>query len=416
MDDIVCNRCSLLCDDGLAEITGEGAKSLGLCHLGHTHLETMAHQISTDAISREGGKETNLSVEEALKMATELLISAENPLLYGWTRSTNETINEGINLAKTVKGIFDSSVNMGLLQSIKHNIHKMKLEIILEDVLNNGEFILYWGSNPVESSHRHASRFTVFPRGQNIPQGVESRIIGVVDVRETETMKMANHRIIIKIGKDKELANGLIAELKGAAQSKSSVAGLPTTTLIGLSQAFRKSDYIVIFYGSGIVNSDDASGNLSAIAELIQTLRGMGKKAFALPMWHESNDMGIANAMIKAKIDDDKDASTLTRLSRGDFDVVLVVNSDPLISLPNNAAKGMAKTKLIYIGPEGGITENKAQLALRVADDIISGKGTMTRVDMKEIPLKVWRDKQPSNTAFEIITQLHQMILKKNGS
>ena len=156
--------------------------------------------------------------------------------------------------------------------------------------------------------------------------------------------------------------------------------------------------------------------NLSAIEEMIQTLRDMGKKAFALPMWHESNDMGIIDAMHKAKIDAIEGESTLLKISRGDFDVALVVCSDPLASLPNDAARGLVKTKMIYIGPEGGLTENKSQLSLRVADEIISGKGTMTRVDMKEIPLKVWRDKQPSNTAFEVITQLHQLIQEKiNG-
>jgi len=415
MDDIVCNRCSLLCDDVLAELNDKEIKSMGLCRLGHAHLESMANLTVMDSISREGSKEKELSLEEALENAAQILSSAKNPILYGWSRCTNETITEGISLTRTINGTFDSTTSLGLLQSMKHDIHNMKLETNLDEVLNNGEFILYWGSNPVESSHRHASRFTVFPRGDKVPQGVESRVIGVIDVRETETMKMANHRIIIPVGKDKDLAAALSADLTGKGQSNPSELGISPNTLIGLSQALRKSDFTVIFYGSGIMNSGHIDENLAAIVELIKILQDMGKKAFALPMWHESNDMGILDAMQKAKTDIHEE-STIRKLSRGDFDVSLIVCSDPFSSLPNNAAKGLAKTKIIYIGPREGLTESKAQLSLRVTDDIISGKGTMTRVDMKEVPLKTWGGtEQSSPTVQEIITQLHQRIQKKVG-
>jgi formylmethanofuran dehydrogenase subunit B len=426
MDDIVCNRCSLVCDDVCAEIEDKEVRSLGLCRLGHIHLESAARLSAVEAISRENGKENILKLDKALAMAAEMLISAKHPLLYGWSRCTNETIREGLSLAKTLKAVFDSSASMGLSQSMSHDIHNMKLETDLDAVHNKGEFILYWGSNPVESSHRHASRFTVFPRGENIPQGVESRIIGVIDVRETETMKMANHRIIIPHGRDSELARALIDDLAGKTPVKTSIVGLSATTVVGLSQALRKSDFTAIFYGTGFMNSGKINENLTILAELIKTLRGLGKKAFAMPMWHESNGMGVTKILHNyTKVSTAADfaserpvstgtETTLQKLEKREFDVALIVGNDALALLPGRAAKGLAGMKTIYIGSAGGLTDHKAHLSLRVTDDIISGSGTMTRVDMKDFQLKTWGvAKQPPQNASDIITKLHQLIQAK---
>jgi len=422
----VCNRCSLLCDDVLAEMENKETKSLGLCRLGHTHLERVARLSGIEAISREDGKENKLSLDNALAKAADMLISAKHPLLYGWSRCTNETIREGLSLAETLKAVFDSHASMGLSQSMTHNTHNMKLEIDLEMVHNKGEFILYWGSNPVESSHRHASRFTVFPRGESVPQGVESRVIGVIDVRETETMKMGNHRIIIPHGGDSELARALIDDLTGKTPLKKPIMGLPATTLVGLSQALRKSDFTVIFYGTGLVNSGEAMENLSVLAELIQTLRGLGKNAYAMPMWHEPNDMGVikssselAETTLALDFASGKPIpsgmkTTLQGLAVGEFDVALIVGNDALAELPGQAARGLANTRTIYIGSADGLMDHKALLSLRVTDDIMSGSGTMTRVDMKDIQLKIWGgNKHSTQNAFDIISQLHQLIRAK---
>jgi formylmethanofuran dehydrogenase subunit B len=426
MEDIVCNRCSLLCDDVQAEIGGKEVKSLGLCRLGHTHLERVARTPRIEAISREGGKENNLDFDEALAKAAEMLISAKHPLLYGWARCTNETISEGLSLAKTLKAVFDSSTSMGLSQSMSHNLHNMKLETDLEAVHNKGEFILYWGSNPVESSHRHASRFTVFPRGEKVPQGVESRVIGVIDVRETETMKMANHRIIIPHGKDSELARALIDDLTGKTPLKKTIVGLTAITMVSLSQALRKSDFTILFYGSGLVNSGTTMENLSALAELVQTLRNLGKNAYAMPMWHETNGLGVIKLLSRhaekpASLDfaSGKPVSTgmdtnLQKLAKREYDVALVVGSDALSFLPGRAAKGLANMKSIYIGSPGGLMDHEAHLSLRVTDDIMTGSGTLTRVDMKDFQLKTWGGrKQPPQNVFDVITQLHQLIQTK---
>ncbi|NHJ14282.1 MAG: hypothetical protein EAX95_11435 [Candidatus Thorarchaeota archaeon] len=426
MKEIVCNGCSLVCDDVLAETAKEETRSLGICRLGHAHLERAVNLSESEAILREGSNEVGLKLGKALDKAAGILIKANHPLLYGWSRCTNEAIEEGLALAATLKATFDSHASMGLAQSMHHKIHDLKLETDLEVVLNRGEFIVYWGSNPIESSHRHASRFTVFPRGENAPQGVESRVVGVIDVQETETMKMANHRIIIPHGGDSELAKALVADLTGKTPLKTSILGLPAATLVGLSQALRKSDFTVVFYGTGFVNSGKTKENLSALDELVHTLRGLGKEAYAMPMYHEPNEMGIVKSLVEkfnspAALDFStgqpnsiSSKATLQKLANGEFDVALIVGYDALISLPGLAAKGLAKTTTIYVGPAGGITDNMSLLSLRACDDILSGVGTITRIDMKDVQLVTWGDtKQSAKNTFEVVSDLHRMIQTK---
>ena len=394
MEDIVCNGCSLLCDDVVAEIDNGEVRSLGLCLLGFTHLDVaLKHQESN-------------SVDDKLEKAADLLASAENPLVFGWSNASNEAIKEGLALAETLGGHFDSVANLGVVQAMTHSIHSLKLDADLEYVRNNGEFIIYWGSDPAESVHRHPSRFAVLPRGEKTPEGVESRRIGVVDIRETETMKMANHRMIIPIGSDLEFLEAVTSELEGKSSITSSVLGIPAAEVIGFVSGFKKSDCTVIFYGSGILNSGNALEKLTALSRLVQAVRKSGKEAYALPMYPETNLMGVVNVA-------DEIPSSLQKIVANEFTTALIVGDDPLSSLPGPAAKALAKAKLVYIGPPGGLADKKATVSIHTTDMIIQGSESMSRLDQVKIEFKPWRGVRKSETTSEILKKLHQLVKTK---
>ncbi|GAG84278.1 unnamed protein product, partial [marine sediment metagenome] len=295
-------------------------------------------------------------IEKKLVKAADILVNAESLLLYGWTRTTNEAIIEGQGLASTLNGHFASSADLGSMQAMSHSIHSQGLDIDLEYVRNNGEFIIYWGSDPSESLHRHPSRFAVLPRGEKIPEGIESRTIGVVDVRQTETMKMANHRLILPAGSDAELLDTVIAELEGKSLIKDTILGIPGSELIGFVRGLQKSDCTVIFYGNGVINSGNQDANLTGIARLVEVLRSNGKEAYALPMFVQPNTMGA----IKATLEGKSGANSLQRLISKEFDTVLVVGDDVLANLPGPAAKALANTQIVYVGQPRGLTDKKA--------------------------------------------------------
>lgn len=396
MESIVCNGCSLLCDDVVAEVSGKNINSLGLCRLGQAHLETA---IASKIVSNE----------KKLEKAASILMSAKSLLLYGWTYATNEAVNEGLDLATTLKGHFGSSAELGPLQVMSHGIHMRGLDIDLEYVRNNGEFIIYWGTNPSESLHRHPSRFAVLPRGKKIPEGIESRTIGVVDVRQTETMKMANHRLIIPIGSDAELLGTVIAELDGRSAIKSKVLGIPASELIGFVKGLQKVDCIIIFYGGGVINSGNHDANLSGITKLIAALRAAGKDAYALPMFVQSNAMGVTQLAQEHKIG----ADSLQKLTTGEFDTTLIVGDDVLTKLPGPAARAIAKTQIVYVGPPGGLTDKRAAVSIHTTDTIISGSGSMKRLDMNKIEFTKWKASTDDETLIAVLQRLHEIVRAK---
>ncbi|MFX0107212.1 MAG: hypothetical protein ACFE7R_02920 [Candidatus Hodarchaeota archaeon] len=396
MEEIVCNGCALLCDDVTAEISGMDVKSLGMCRLGHAHLSS----------ALKYSKEIITSTEDSVEQVAEILQSAESLLLYGWSRSTNEAIQEGIKLAKILKAPFETHAGHSQIHALSHPLHGSKLEIDLEYARNNGEFIIYWGSDPSESSHRHPSRFAVLPRGEKIPEGIESRTIGVVDVRETETMKMANHRLIIPPGSDVALLKAVTGEVSGKSSLTESVVGISPTELIAFSKNLLKADCTVIFYGSGFLNSGKAKENLGALAELLKAIRKSGKEAFALPMAHESNIMGAAEQTTES-------SETLKRLFNGEFDVVLVVGDDPLAELPGSVATALVNTRLLYIGPKGNLTGNQAEVPICTVNDILAGAGTLNRMDGHQVELKPWNTEADiTKTELQVIRKLCKIVSK----
>ncbi len=428
MDEIVCTGCSLLCDDAVAEKKKGEIKSLGLCRLGHVHLESAAKHPESSAMINDGKSQSKVSLEEALERAAEVLTSSERCLLIGWSHSTDETIKEGMNLAATLHAFFDTSADTGLAQAMSHEIHSMKLDIDLEYVRNNGEFVVYWGSDPTESSHRHPSRFAVLPRGDKIPEGIESRTIGVVDVRETETMKMANHRIIIPPGADAELLKALTGEVAGTSSITAPVVGVPPTELLGLIRNLQKSDCTVFFYGSGIQNSKNSQECLTALYALVEAIRTSGKEAYALPMAHDTNIMGGIKATrdaagapssidyASAKARSSPDATAHQRLVAAEFDAVLVVGSDSLAEVPGSAARALASTSLVYVGSQVGLTSRKAAVSIFTTDEMITGEGIMHRIDLAEIEMKSWGKKAArAMTQYDVLQKLHELILKKKG-
>ncbi len=405
MKDFVCNGCSLLCNDVSATIEKNEVSSLGVCKLGHAHLTSAASEAET-GIVRRNGEEKRIPIEDAIKETARVLSEGENILVYGWTTASNESIKHGQLLAEELNAHFNTLASLSAYQSMSHELHSMTLAIDLDYIRNNGEFIIYWGCNPAESLHRHPSRFAVLPIGDKLPEGVESRTIGVVDVRETETMKMANHRFKIPIGQDVDLLKALASELKGTSSITEPLFGIPAVEILGLVRAFKKSDCTVIFYGSGLVNSGNAEENLSALLNLIEVLKNDGKEAYALPMFPESNIMGALQETKKQ----DSQQSILTKIANGEFDTALIVGDDVFSEIPGRAAKALRKSKIVYIGRSGGLTDSIADISIHTTDPIISGASTMIRIDLKKYELVTWNAEVL--TIDKVLGKIHELVKK----
>jgi formylmethanofuran dehydrogenase subunit B len=121
----------------------------------------------------------------------------------------------------------------------------------------------------------------------------------------------------------------------------------------------------------------------------------------------EPNIMGVAKV---------KTENSLQNLVDGKFDAALVVSDDSLMMLPGPAAKALAQMPLIYIGPNGSITDAKAKVSIHTTGSMLLGSGKMQRLDNVEVSFKQWQG-QPKEyvTESDVITKLHELVSKEKN-
>ncbi len=411
--EVVCTGCSLLCDDIVVEFErNKIARVLHACSLGAKKVESA---LGPERVlsPRVGGK--SCSLEAAVEHATEMLKNSKRPLLYGWCNSANEAVKAGVELAGAISGFFDGPMSVCHGYSIWYAKVKGVRPPKLSEVLDKADHVIYWGCNPAESHHRHASRFAVFPRGERTPEGVESRIVTVIDVRATRTMRIANHRLIVQPGKDAMLAKLIAGELTGS-RGKLSEVGVPEEEFYSFIDSLKKSTYVVVFYGLGLYSSGRRD-SVEELYNLIDALNGAGIKATAMPMSGHYNMVGAVEQALKATgypyaIDFSEeephfsDQIAIRRLSRGEFDVVLVIGSDPLASMPRQAVAQLRKSRIISIDYQLTLTARFAEVVLPAAIGGIESGGTATRMDWEEITLRPFLELQGESRSDEEIIRM----------
>jgi len=364
-------------------------------------------------------------LEEALDQAAQILSESSRPLLYGWSSSPDQVVKLGLQLARTLKGVFDSTASLEYGQLLSMGLEGGEAgRVSLEEVRNRCDHIIYWGANPAESHHRHASRFAVFPRGEGVPEGRESRIVTVIDVRQTETMRIANHRLVISPPEaEPQLLQALIKELEGASAPPGEVAGVPALEFLGLVKDLRNARYVAIFYGSGLTHTPHAGQVLPLLAQLVKTLNSDNRKCIALPLASHCNTIGTIKACLEetghpyaadfSSNPPSQHPSTLKGLTEGQFDAALVVGVDAISLLPGPAARALSKLPIVALSPVPTLTTSRATVTIPTAFTGTEAGGTLHRLDGDRITLQPFHQ-PPKDTPTEeqILAKLLQRITK----
>lgn len=391
-----CTGCSLLCEDiELVLKTGAISEAKNLCRKGQGHFQALFTERTKPMID---GKEVTL--DQAIAKAAEILKNAKTPLLYGWSNSTLEAQTVGINLAKKIGAFIDdtSSFCEGLL--MERILNGKIPTCTLDDVRNFADTSIFWGSDPSNSHPRHLSRFSYYPRGEKRQKSYEEeRTCVVVDVRKSATAHLcSNYYFRVPPEGDAEFLESILTVLDGK---------IPKTgdkkRLIELGTILKKTEFGVIFPGQGMIYS--LQDKMDLFEELVARLNEITTFK-VIPMVGHYNMRGFNQLMLgqtgfinsvsfqdgKATHGPEQSVAVAAKSS----DAALIIGSDPLSALPFGTARALAHIPLIAIDPRRSLTTDAAQVVIPSAMSGLEAGGTALRMDGTRI-------------SFEPITQSERL-------
>mgnify|MGYP000692878729 CR=1 FL=1 len=140
----VCTFCGCVCDDIELIVAGDGKsikKAGNACQLGKAWF--IEHKVDDYPAAMIDGKE--VSVEEAVNEAAQILVDAKFPAIYGLSDTTCEAQKQAVAITDYMNGNIDTT------SSVCHGPSGMAFQGVgestasLGEIKNRADFVLYWG-------------------------------------------------------------------------------------------------------------------------------------------------------------------------------------------------------------------------------------------------------------------------------
>jgi len=412
VENVICTFCGSVCDDGQFDVDAYKVKRF--CKLGSAKF-SKKERIKAPMVD---GKE--VSYEEAIEKAAEILVNAKKPLLYGWASTVNEAIRLGVILTEKVRGVYDQCASVchapGTLAVIEEGLPGASLGAIK----NRADVVIFWGANPMEAHPRHGMRYSISAKGLLIKDRKQRKVI-VVDVRPTKTAKLADEFVQIKPGYDYVIFSALRAIISGNADVvPDEVGGVSKEKLIEMAETMKNAKYGAVFYGLGVTQSRGRDRNIENAVKLIQLLNRTTRWVI-WPMRGHYNVVGAGEVPawevgFQYAIDFSRgyprfspaEFSAVEVLKRKDCDTALIIASDPVAHFPKAAVKHLKDIPVIQIDPFPNMTTLVANVVIPAAVAGLEAEGTAYRMD--GIPLRV---KKVVETSYWSDEQILEKLLEK---
>lgn len=387
---MICTGCSCLCDD----IAIRDGKILNACRKGVKLFNVKR------AIPMVNSKPS--SFEEAIDRAKRIVSAANKLVVFGLDTIPCEAQQKAIELAEAKNAAIDDCSSFCLGDFVELILKGELPTATLEEVRDNAYVIVYWGSNPYQSLPRHMSRFTYYPRSGKRQRGYEEdRYLVVVDIRLSETAKLAKKGGKFIMGNDADVIDSFLKALDGRAGKYPEVAAI--------IKEMQKADFNVIFGGLGLKYG--LRGDYSRFIEMVEKLNEFTRVVF-IPAGFHANMRGFNELMYrKTGVVNAYDFSSNERLTFSEAvkkaDAALIIGSNPAKSLPSWIAKKLAQIDTIIVDPSQSLTSKIAKVVIPTAISGIDQGGTMVRSDGVSVELKPIRE---GVTDAEVLSLLMEVV------
>ncbi|WP_255333444.1 formylmethanofuran dehydrogenase subunit B [Methanocalculus taiwanensis] len=423
--DVICPLCGCLCDD--IELTlrdNRVVECKNACSLGNAKF--LAKNRLMKPIKKVEGAWEEISYEEAIGYTADVLLNAKRPLLFGWSGTHSEAQCVGITIAECIGGIIDNC------SSECHGPSIMAIQEVghpgctLGQVRQRADVVVYWGANPLAAHPRHLSRYSTYSDSHFLENASSDRRIIVVDVRESETAKIADEFIQIKSGGDYAVFSALRAIILGKeGVLPDTVAGVPKDTLIKLAKTLLNARFGAFFTGIGLTQSKGKYKNVRNAIELIDELNRHTKYTLT-PMRGHWNVNGTNQTFTfltgyPYAVDFSRgvtyfnpgETSAIDLLAKKEVDVCVIIGSDPGAHFPRACNEHLATIPTIVIDPFPIMSTAVATLHIPVAMTGVDAEGIAYRMDT--VPLRVQKvmdSTQPDDA--ELLRRILKTIQERN--
>jgi formylmethanofuran dehydrogenase subunit B len=431
--DVVCPFCGTLCDDIEVIVEDNRVKKVRYaCAIGTTKFKSVNEPTRLlKPLFRNNGRLKQVSLESAVDKAAETLLESERPLLYGWSSTGCEAHQIGVALAEEVGGVIDNTTSVCHGPSVLAMQDVGSPTLTLGEVKNRADLVIYWGSNPVHSHPRHLSRYSMFPRGRFKEGGKKDRKLVVIDVRKTDTAKIADKFLQIKPGCDYELISALRSVINGGKINFDEVAGIPEEEIRTLAEECMNCQFGVLFFGVGLTMSPGKHRNIDNLISLAIDLNRHTKFSMMAMRGHY-NVLGFAEVLswqvgYPFAVDfargypwyNPGETSANDLLQREEVDSCLIVASDPVANFPKPSVEYLAKIPLTVIDPYSTLTTEIADLVIPCSVTGVETEATAYRMDT--VPLRTRKVLNPPpgiSSDVEILKMILQKVREKkeNGT
>ncbi len=340
------------------------------------------------------------SFAAAIEMAARILQNADSPLIYGLSRSSTEGQRAAIALAEQIGATIDTTASLCHAPSIMAIQDVGEVTCTLGEVKNRADLVIFWGANPAESHPRHLERYALYPKGRFLPRGRADRFLVVVDVKPTETSKLADLYLPVAPGCDYEILTALRTLIRGQRLPENTELGMPIEALEQLAERMKSCRYGIVFFGLGLSMTGIGQHNVAALLQLVTDLNRYTRfsaRRMRIPgditgtdmvlTWQTGYPFSVNFARGYPRYNPGE-FSAQQMLERAEVDACVFVGSEGAARFSTEALNCLAKIPTIVLDYPSVRSSPRPTIRFTTAVYGIHRPGTAYRMDGIPIPLK----------------------------
>lgn len=271
---MVCAGCSCLCDDiSYYFKEGEVVRTLNLCEVGWKRI------CSVRAEDRLPSPSPSL-LSDRLEHAAGILRSHGPVLFLGADTVDEGAIRASMQLAVDFGGIWLPWAFPGIRWFFERVTQFGWATALLDEVRDHADMVIFWRADPLETHHRHLSRYSFFARGRFTERGNLDRSLAAVSSDKAIIEPLCQQ--FLRATPDRDVH--LIEALTGRGEPE----GVDPRDFSSFARVLQRSSYIALFVDPQKVDPE----TLDAMFKWCAGVNAQGRQRMViLPLWKAGSNV-----------------------------------------------------------------------------------------------------------------------------